>query len=153
MAYWLAKTEPDVYSIDDLSSDSSTEWTGVRNYQARNFLKAMKLGDVVIIYHSNAEPPGAVGIATVKRSAVADPTQFDKKSEYFDPKASADAPRWFCPTLAFKGKFKRIVSLDEMRGVPQLDGLLLLQRGSRLSVIPVEEEHFLKILELAGHKS
>jgi predicted RNA-binding protein with PUA-like domain len=142
-----------VYSIDDLLKDTSTEWTGVRNYQARNSLKAMKPGDSVVIYHSNAQPPGAAGLATVKRCAVADPTQFDKKSEYYDPKASVEAPRWFCPVLAFNSKFKRLVSLDEMRGVAELAGLQLLQRGTRLSVIPVDEKHFFKIVELAQDTS
>jgi predicted RNA-binding protein with PUA-like domain len=153
MAYWLAKTEPDVYSIDDLARDAATKWTGVRNYQARNYLRAMEVGDAVIVYHSNAKPPGAAGLATVKRCASADPTQFDKDSEYYDPKASVAAPRWFSPTLEFAGKFEKLVSLDQMRGVPELDELQLLQRGTRLSVIPLEKTHFLKIVQLAGYRT
>jgi predicted RNA-binding protein with PUA-like domain len=149
MTFWLVKTEPDVYSIGDLQRDGSTEWTGVRNYQARNFLQAMQRGDKVLIYHSNAEPPGAVGIGVVARLAEPDTTQFDKKSEYFDPKASKEKPRWFAPVIAFEREFSRMVTLDELRKQKALDGLLLLQRGTRLSVIPVEEKHFKEIVECA----
>jgi predicted RNA-binding protein with PUA-like domain len=94
MKHWLVKTEPDVYSIDDLKRDRKTEWTGVRNYQARNFLREMHVGDMVLVYHSNAEPSGVVGVGKVVRLAEADPTQFDKKSEYYEPKATKEAPRW-----------------------------------------------------------
>lgn len=149
MTFWLVKTEPDVYSISDLRRDGSTEWTGVRNYQARNFLQAMKRGDKVLIYHSNAEPPGVVGVGVVARVAEPDTTQFDKKSEYFDPKASKERPRWFAPLIAFEREFSHMVALDELRKQKALDGLLLLQKGSRLSVIPVEEKHFKEIVECA----
>jgi predicted RNA-binding protein with PUA-like domain len=138
-----------VYSIADLRRDGSTEWTGVRNYQARNFLQAMKRGDRVLIYHSNAEPPGVVGVGIVARVAEPDTTQFNKKSEYFDPKASKDKPRWFAPLIAFEREFSRIIALDELRKHKALGGLLLLQRGTRLSVIPVEEDHFQEIVECA----
>lgn len=150
MATWLVKTEPDVYSIDDLARDKVTDWTCVRNYQARNSLKAMAVGDEVLIYHSNAEPPGVVGVAKVCQEAAPDPTQFDKASEYYDPKATKDAPRWFCPDLKFVRKLPRMIPLDEMRECKALDGLALLQRGSRLSVIPVSEKHFNAIVELAS---
>ena len=153
MNYWLVKTEPHVYSIDDLRRDKKTEWTGVRNYQARNFLQQMRVGDSVIVYHSNAEPPGVVGIATVKTAAVPDPTQFDKKSEYFDPKATKEAPRWFCPDLKFVRKLSRLIALDELRSCTTLAGLALLQKGSRLSVLPVSEKHFDTIVELASKAS
>jgi predicted RNA-binding protein with PUA-like domain len=149
MTYWLVKTEPDVYSIADLQRDGSTEWTGVRNYQARNFLQAMKRGDKVLIYHSNAEPPGVVGVGVVARVAQPDTTQFDKKSEYYDAKASKEKPRWFAPLIAFEREFGRILALDELRGRKALEGLLLLQRGTRLSVIPVEEGHFKEIVGCA----
>ena len=150
MARWLVKTEPDVYSIDDLARDKVTDWTCVRNYQARNFLKAMALGDEVLIYHSNAEPSGVVGIARV---ASPDPTQFEKKSEYYDPKATKDVPRWFCPDLKFVRKLARLIALDELRNCTSLEGLTLLQRGSRLSVLPVLEKHFDIIVELASKAS
>lgn len=145
MSYWLVKTEPDVYSIDDLCRDKFTSWTGVRNYQARNFLKEMKVGDIVLVYHSNAEPPGVVGLAKVKAEAKPDLTQFEVGGEYFDAKATKDNPRWFCPDLAFVEKFPKILALDEMRSISSLEGLALLQRGSRLSVIPVSEKHFMVI--------
>jgi predicted RNA-binding protein with PUA-like domain len=153
MATWLVKTEPDVYSIDDLARDKVTDWTCVRNYQARNFLKAMAVGDEVLIYHSNAEPSGVVGIARVCAVASPDPTQFDKKSEYFDPKATKEAPRWFCPDLKFVRKLSRLIALDELRSCTTLAGLALLQKGSRLSVLPVSEKHFDTIVELASKAS
>lgn len=149
MNYWLVKTEPDVYSIEDLRRDSYTAWTGVRNYQARNFLTSMRVGDRVLIYHSNAKPPGVVGIGVVKSEAKADETQFDKRGEYYDPKASREKPRWFCPDIQFSAAFSRMVTLDELREEPALEELLLLQRGSRLSVIPVIEKHYKKILKIA----
>jgi predicted RNA-binding protein with PUA-like domain len=149
MAFWLVKTEPHVYSIDDLRRDTVTAWTGVRNYQARNFLKQMEVGDLVLVYHSNAEPPGVVGIARVKHVAKPDPTQFDRASEYFDPAASPDKPRWFCPDLAFSAKLSSMVSLEALRGKTSLSGLPLLQRGSRLSVLPVTEKHF-EIIQSMG---
>lgn len=149
MAYWLVKTEPHVYSIDDLKRDGVTAWTGVRNYQARNFLRQMQVGDRVVIYHSNAKPPGVAGIATVKNLAKPDPTQFDTASEYYDASASTEAPRWFCPDVGFCSKFRNLISLDELRAQRSLEGLLLLQRGSRLSVIPLSEEHF-RVIETLG---
>ncbi len=150
MAYWLVKTEPEVYSIDDLARDGSTDWTGVRNYQARNFLKEMSVSDKVLVYHSNAEPSGVAGLAKIVGKAKPDKTQFDPKSEYFDGKATKDDPRWFCPEVGFVKKFRRLLPLEELRRSKALAGLLLLQRGSRLSVIPVSEKHFKEILELGS---
>ena len=150
MKHWLVKTEPDVYSIDDLKHDKRTEWTGVRNYQARNYLQDMQVGDMVLVYHSNAEPSGVVGIGKVVRLAEPDPTQFDKKSEYYEPKATMENPRWFCPQISFIKKLPAMVSLGDLRENRALDGLLLLQRGSRLSVIPVTERHFKAVVEMAG---
>jgi predicted RNA-binding protein with PUA-like domain len=150
MAYWLVKTEPHVYSIDDLKRDKVTEWTGVRNYQARNFLRQMAAGDSVLVYHSNAEPPGVVGVASVKTVAAPDPTQFDTASEYFDPAASKDRPRWFCPKLAFHAKLGQMVTLDALRQSRALEGLVLLQRGSRLSVVPVSEQHYRAIEKMGS---
>ena len=151
MNYWLVKTEPSVYSIADLKRDKSTAWTGVRNYQARNFMREMKVGDLVLLYHSNATPSGVVGIGHVLSAAKADPTQFESGSEYFDPKASELEPRWFCPEVGFKSQFGALVSLDELRQNSGLSDLLLLKRGSRLSVIPVSEKHF-RIIETLGER-
>lgn len=148
MKFWLVKTEPDVYSIDNLARDKVTAWTGVRNYQARNFMREMTKSDQVLVYHSNAEPSGVVGIAGVYRSFQPDPTQFLRESEYFDPKATVEAPRWFCPDIKFVEKFSNMVSLEQLRKSKVLDGLLLLQKGSRLSVIPVEEKHFNAIVKM-----
>ena len=153
MATWLVKTEPDVFSIDDFLRVKVTDWTGVRNYQARNFLMEMKDGDEVLIYHSNAEPSGVVGVAKVAAKASPDKTQFDPKSEYFEPKATKLAPRWFCPDLKFVRKFPRQVPLEELRKTKALDGLALLQKGSRLSVIPVSRKHFDTIVKMASQKS
>jgi predicted RNA-binding protein with PUA-like domain len=149
MATWLVKTEPEVFSIDDFAKVKVTDWTGVRNYQARNFLMAMEVGDDVLIYHSNAEPSGIVGLARVHAKATPDKTQFDAKGEYFDSKASKSAPRWFCPDLKFVRKFARQIPLEELRSRKALEGLALLQKGSRLSVIPVSGKHFETILEMA----
>jgi predicted RNA-binding protein with PUA-like domain len=149
MAYWLVKTEPDVFSIDDLARDKVTPWTGVRNYQARNYLREMRVGDEVLIYHSNAEPPGVAGLAVVCASAKADETQFDSSNEYFDPKATRATPRWFCPDLQFVRKWPQLTPLAELKASKALTGLLLLQKGSRLSVIPVSEKHFREIVQMA----
>ena len=150
MNYWLAKSEPDTYSIDDLKRDKKTIWEGVRNYQARNFLREMKVGDLVLFYHSNAKPPGVIGIAEVCRNAEIDPTQFDKKSDYFDPKATAEKPRWFCPQVKFKQKFSELISLDSLKNNKALQDLPLVQKGSRLSVMPIQKNHFETILNLAS---
>ena len=149
MAYWLVKTEPEVYSIDDLRQDSSTAWDSVRNYQARNYLTSMVRGDEVLIYHSNSTPPGIVGLAVVSKLAFPDALQFEKKSGYYDPKATIENPRWFSPELKFKKKFSRLISLEELRGEKKLEKMVLLQRGSRLSVHPVtpaEYEHILAVV-------
>lgn len=151
MNYWLMKSEPDVFSIDDLAKRRVEPWTGVRNYQARNFMKEMKLGDQVLFYHSSAEHIGVAGLMSVAREAYPDPTQFDKKSEYFDPKSTKDKPRWEMVDVQFVEKFKALVTLDQLRGEPKLTGLILLQKGTRLSVIPVSAEHFKLILKLSKH--
>ncbi len=145
---WLVKSEPEVYGIDKLKADKSTQWTGVRNYQARNFLMEMKVGDEVLFYHSNAKPTGIVGIARVATLAYPDPTQFDRKSDFFDAKSTKDKPRWFAPDLKFMSKFKQIISIEELRSIKGLSAMLLLQRGSRLSVTPVTAEQFGIILKL-----
>jgi predicted RNA-binding protein with PUA-like domain len=135
-AHWLMKSEPDVFGIDDLAAKKIGGWDGVRNYEARNFMKAMKTGDKVLFYHSNALPPGVAGTAEVCRESYPDPTQFDRNDGHYDPKSTPDKPIWFQVDLRFVSKFARFVPLDELRGTPELADMKLFKR-SRLSVIPV----------------
>jgi len=140
MRYWLMKSEPSEFSIDDLASEpkKSTSWIGVRNYQARNFMRdQMQLGDLVLFYHSTCEVPGIAGIAEVSKLAYPDETQFDRKSDYFDPKATRDNPRWVHVDVKLVKK-TRLVPLAELRGYPKLAKMQLLQRGNRLSITPVD---------------
>jgi predicted RNA-binding protein with PUA-like domain len=150
MQYWLIKTEPTSFSIQDLAKapKKTTFWEGVRNYQARNFLRAMKKGDLAVFYHSNAEPPAAVGIAKIVSEAYPDPTAWDKKSKYFDPKASPDNPIWSMVDVQLVEMFKVPIAIDELRGVPALAGMEILKRGSRLSVTPVTAAEFRTIEKL-----
>lgn len=141
MKHWLIKSEPGSYSIDDLKRDKRTGWEGVRNYQARNFLQSMEVGDLLLFYHSNTSETGVAGIAKVVRVAEPDPSQY-KKGDYFEPRATVEKPVWFCPTLAYVQKFRHIVLLDEIKLDPKLEGMLVRARGSRLSVQPVGEKHF-----------
>lgn len=153
--YWLVKTEPDVFSFDDLlaAPDRTTHWDGVRNYQARNFLRdQMKRGDGVLVYHSNADPPGIAGLAEVAREGYPDPSQFDRRSKYFDPKAKLEAPTWFVVDVRAVQPFERLLPLPELREVPGLEGMVLLQKGSRLSVQPVAPKEWEIVLRLAGLK-
>jgi predicted RNA-binding protein with PUA-like domain len=153
MSHWLMKTEPDDFSIDDLARVKVEPWSGVRNYQARNFLKAAAVGDLVLIYHSSCPEPGVAGVAKVARAAYPDPTQFDRKSEYYDPNSPRDEPRWFVVDVRYQRKLRRLVPLERLRAhAAQLDGLALLQRGTRLSVIPVTPEHYDTILKLERTK-
>ncbi|MCB0340131.1 MAG: EVE domain-containing protein [Bdellovibrionales bacterium] len=150
---WLVKSEPSVYSIDDLRRDKTTLWDGVRNYQARNLLRdEFKKGDLVLFYHSNEEPVGVAGLAVVHRVDIVDPTQFEKKSQYYDPKANKTQPRWYAPEIKFKNKFDRIVTLAEMRQVKALQAMGLLKKGNRLSVQPLSDIEFETILEMAKSK-
>jgi predicted RNA-binding protein with PUA-like domain len=147
--YWLMKSEPDVYSIDDLKLDGKTHWDGVRNYQARNIMRdKMKKGDWVLFYHSNANPPGVAGIAKVCRESYPDFTSWEPNSHYFDEKSSPDEPRWFMVDIEFVEKLPRLVSLAEIKAEPALKDMVLVNR-SRLSVQPVEKSEFEFILELA----
>lgn len=150
MSYWLMKSEPDVYSIDDLKRDGRTEWEGVRNYQARNFMvKDMKLGDVVLFYHSNADPAGVAGLGVVSRLAEPDKSSWNKRSPYYDEKSKPESPRWFCIEVAFKSKFPKLISLDDLRAVPKLKGMEVLKKGQRLSIMPVRPEEFKHIEQMA----
>ena len=149
MNYWLMKTEPEAYSWDDLKNkpNSTDFWDGVRNYQARNFMRDMKVGDKVFFYHSQINPPAIVGIATVVREAYPDPTQFDPESKYFDPKSKTDDPRWSVVDIRSEAEFAEPVTLPELRDIPDLEEMVLLRKGSRLSVQPVTEKEWKIITE------
>jgi predicted RNA-binding protein with PUA-like domain len=151
MQYWLFKTEPDAYSIDRLEREGRTEWSGVRNFQARNNMVAMKLGDRGFFYHSSTKPPGIVGLCEVIKEAYPDFTQFDPKSDYYDPSSNPEKPKWRMVDVGFVEKFPRMITLDELksRADLDLDGMTLLRRGSRLSVQPVEERFWNAILQTA----
>jgi predicted RNA-binding protein with PUA-like domain len=153
MKLWLMKSEPGTYSIDDLARDGSEPWDGVRNYQARNFMREMAKGDLVIFYHSSATPPGAAGVGRICREAYPDPTQFDKKSKYHDPKSKKEDPRWSLVDVEFVERFAREIPLQALKDDPALVGMLVTQKGSRLSVQPVEKKHFKRVLKLAGAKT
>ena len=153
MNHWLMKSEPEDFSVADLAKIKRSAWTGVRNYQARNHMRSMAVGDLVIFYHSSAEPPGAAGIANVTRTGVVDETQFDKKSEYYDEAATKQAPRWDCVEIAHVETFPALVPLDAMRAAPALKDMLLLKRGIRLSVQPVSAGEFKTVLTLAKKTS
>jgi predicted RNA-binding protein with PUA-like domain len=151
--YWLVKSEPDVFSFDDLwaSPGRTTSWDGVRNHQARNFMRdGMRLGDGVLFYHSNAEPTAIVGTAEVVREAYPDPTAFDRSSEYFDPKSRRDAPTWVMVDLRAVARLRTPLTLAALRDVPELAGMELLRRGSRLSVQPVTPAEWAAVLRLGG---
>ena len=153
-AFFLAKTEPDAFSIDDLCKDGEAPWDGVRSFQARNVMRdGMRTGDLVLVYHSSCDPPGVVGIAEVIREAHPDPSQFDPKSKYFDPKSTKDAPRWLMVRVRFVEKLPRMVTLAELKADPELDGMIVTRKGSRLSVMPVEREHFARVCKLGKAKT
>lgn len=148
--YWLMKSEPEDFSIDDLKRVRTEPWTGVRNYQARNFMRQMQVGDGVLFYHSNTEVPGIYGVAEVACTAYPDPTQFDRKSKYFDAKATLEQPRWELVDVAFVRKLAAPVSLQEIRGHAEALGeeFALIRKGSRLSVLPVTGAQWKLLLSL-----
>jgi predicted RNA-binding protein with PUA-like domain len=152
--YWLVKSEPQAFSIDDLARAprQTTCWDGVRNYQARNYMREMAMGDHVLFYHSNADPPAVVGSAEVVRTAYPDDSQFDTRSHHYDPASTAEHPRWEMVDLKFRGKFLTSLPLDRLQHEPRLKGMALLRKGSRLSVQPVTEREWLVIMKLAGGK-
>lgn len=147
------KSEPDVYSIDDLRRDGTESWEGVRNYQARNFMRDMAEGDLALFYHSNAKPPGVAGVCRIVREAYPDDTQFDEKSEYYDAKSKKDDPRWSMVDVEFVEKFDEEVSLHVMKDDPKLEGMRVSQKGSRLSIQPVDQKHFKRVLQMAGART
>ena len=148
--YWLMKSEPDAFSIDDLKKVGTEPWNGVRNYQARNFMRAMQVGDGVLFYHSNCKEPGIVGTATVASIAYPDETQFNPKSDYHDPKSTREDPRWSLVDVKFERKLTRTITLDEIKQhADDLgEGFALIQRGSRLSVLPVTAAQWKYLLAL-----
>ncbi len=149
MNYWLMKSEPNCYSIDDLKRDKTTHWDGVRNYQARNMMRDdMKKGDLIFFYHSNAKPTGIVGVATVCKTGYPDHTAFDPNSDHPDLSSDPENPRWFMVDIRFKKKLSEIITLDVLKKNPALDGMQLVKRGNRLSVMPVSEEHWDAVLAM-----
>lgn len=152
--FWLVKSEPHVFSIDDLADapDQTTCWDGVRNYQARNTMRDdMRVGDLVLYYHSNAEPPGIAGICKIVREGYPDHTAFDPKDKHYDPKSKKGDPTWYMVDVQLVEKFDEELSLADLKSNSDLDGMPLLQKGSRLSVQPVSEEHF-KLIRKLGKK-
>jgi predicted RNA-binding protein with PUA-like domain len=149
MTYWLMKSEPDTYSIDDLERDGQEPWDGIRNYQARNMMRDdMKIGDKIFFYHSNCKEPGIVGVMKVASKPYPDATQFDPDSNYYDAKSNPDDPRWCLVDVKFVRKTKRNITLTEMKAHPALDDMILTRRGNRLSVMPVDKAHWDIILSL-----
>ncbi|NND60799.1 MAG: EVE domain-containing protein [Gammaproteobacteria bacterium] len=152
MKYWLMKSEPDAYSIDDLAKEKNqtTHWDGIRNYQARNLMKEMKKGDRAFFYHSSCPQPGIVGIMEIVREAYPDHTAFDKKEKYFDAKSDPDNPRWYMVDVTLVRKFAQIIPLSALRELSEkaLKDMVLLRKGNRLSVMPVTKKHWDRILKL-----
>ncbi len=138
--YWLMKSEPDAYSIDTLEKEKETIWDGIRNYQARNFMRKMEIGDQAFFYHSNCKPPGIVGLMEIVSKNIIDPTQFDKNSKYYDSRSDKLNPRWDCVKVQFLLKSKEIISLQELRSLFKEDELLVVKKGNRLSILPVLQE-------------
>jgi predicted RNA-binding protein with PUA-like domain len=150
MAHWLMKSEPEVYGIQHLEQEGTTLWDGIRNYQARNFMRAMACGDQVFFYHSNASPPGIAGLMEVIETGLTDPSQFDPASNYFDPSASADAPRWDCVRLRYLRTFPTLLSLQQLKETFSAEELGVVKRGNRLSILPVSEATARRLLALLG---
>jgi predicted RNA-binding protein with PUA-like domain len=149
MNYWLMKSEPDVFGIDDLKKVKTEPWDGVRNYQARNMMRDdMKKGDLVFFYHSNTDVPGIVGIMEVVKEGYPDHTAFDPDAKYYDPKSDPDNPRWFMVDVKFKKKLKRTISLAELKETPQIEDMPLVRKGNRLSIMPVTKEQWDFILTM-----
>lgn len=150
MKYWLMKTEPSEFSWEDLKNapGQTTSWEGVRNYQARNFMREMQPGDLVLFYHSRVDPPAIMGIARVVRGAYPDPTQFDPHSHYYDPQSTLENPRWETVDIQYQGEFSTPISLPQLKETPGLENMVLLRKGSRLSVQPVSEREWQIILSL-----
>jgi predicted RNA-binding protein with PUA-like domain len=151
--YWLFKTEPSAYSIDDLKRDQKTEWSGIRNYLVRNLIRdTMRVGDAVLIYHSSTKEIGIVGLAKIVSDKYPDSEQFLPSSHYFDPKSTKDNPRWYARDIEFVKKFPNIITLEQLKKEKPLQGMRLLQKGNRLSITPLNQEEFKYIESLAKKK-
>ena len=148
MAHWLMKSEPEVYGLDHLEAEGTTLWDGIRNYQARNFMRTMQVGDRAFFYHSNSQPPGIVGLMEVIETGLIDPSQFDPASRYHDPASKVEDPRWDCVRLRFLKRFPRLLTLEELRNSFTPEQLGVVKRGNRLSILPVSEESARLLLEM-----
>ncbi len=153
MGYWLMKSEPDAYSIDDLEQDGTEPWDGIRNYQVRNmFRDDMQVGDRAFFYHSSCKVPAVVGVMRIASEAYPDPTQFDKRSRYFDPKSNPEDPRWLLVDVTFERKLQSPVTLTDIKSRKGLDEFQLVKRGNRLSVFPVSKKHWDIVLGMEKKK-
>jgi predicted RNA-binding protein with PUA-like domain len=148
--YWLMKSEPDAYSIDTLQKEQVGTWEGVRSYQARNHMRAMKLDDLALFYHSSTVPPGVVGVMRICKEAYPDETQFDPRSDYYDAKSPRSAPRWDRVEVEFLEKLPRMITLEQLKADPAFADMLVIKRGMRLSVQPVDKREFARVLKLGG---
>jgi len=148
MAFWLMKSEPDVYGIEHLASEGTTLWDGIRNYQARNYMRSMQVGDQAFFYHSNTKPPGIIGLMEVVATGLTDPTQFDPTSSYYDPASKPEAPRWDCVRLAYRRTFDQLLSLDALRESFTPEELMVVRRGNRLSILPVADAIAARLMAL-----
>ncbi|MFL0781071.1 MAG: EVE domain-containing protein [Prochlorococcus sp.] len=148
--YWLMKSEPDVYGIEHLKAEGDTLWDGIRNYQARNFMRTMNVGDQAFFYHSNCKPPGIVGMMEVIETGIVDPTQFDPKAKYFDPRSCQDKPRWDCVRLRHLGSFSEMISLDQLRELYSVEEMPVIRRGNRLSILPIPQTSATDLLKRLG---
>jgi len=151
MKYWLIKSEPKTYSISDMKKEKTCIWDGVRNYQSRNFLQQMNYGDLAFFYHSNAIPPGIIGLVKILETSIADPTQFDPESKYYDPKSTPNTPRWQTVSVEFVEEFHNLISLADLKQQFTGDELLVVRKGNRLSVIPISEIVAEKILDMKNN--
>ncbi len=149
-SYWLMKSEPNAYSIDDLKKEGTTLWDGIRNYQARNFMRSMKIGDKAFFYHSNCKPPGIIGLMKVIDIGLVDPTQFNPNEKYYDPKSKQENPRWDCAKMSYLGQFAQILSLEELRLNYKENELQLLRKGNRLSIMPIKKDIAIDIINKLG---
>ncbi|MEC7120753.1 MAG: EVE domain-containing protein [Pseudomonadota bacterium] len=153
MAYWLMKSEPEVFGIDHLAQQQQSLWDGVRNYQARNFMRQMQVGDTALFYHSNCKIPAIVGVMRISRAGYPDPTQFDPDSPYYDPKSTVDQPRWTAVDVAFVEKWAQPLSLQALKAMPELADLALVKKGNRLSLMPLTETEWHAVMQTANAQS
>ena len=146
--YWIMKCEPSVYSINDLKRDGQTTWEGVRNYQARNYINQMAVGDRAFFYHSNATPPGIAGVMTIASEPYPDTTALDPEHRYYEPASTPENPRWSSITVSYESRFSSLISIDELRAYGELSDLIILRKGNRLSVTPISQEAYYFIMNL-----